>query len=83
MLHATLAGEIAPPRLRGRGAVIRNRAYLAEHPFCELCPRLAAEVDHRLALHLGGIDAEPNLQGLCHDCHAAKTAAEHRARAQR
>lgn len=83
MLSATSVSALVAPRLRGRRAVERNRMFLAEHPVCELCPALATEVDHRIPLHLGGIDAEPNLQGLCRRCHAAKTGAEARARAGR
>lgn len=36
----------------------------------------ATEVDHRVPLKQGGTDDRQNLQGLCHDCHAAKTKAE-------
>lgn len=36
--------------------------------------RPAIEVDHVIALCNGGADDDSNLQGLCHDCHTAKTA---------
>ena len=57
---------------------IRHRI-LSRDPLCVECERkgrvtLATEVDHRIPLAQGGTDADENLQGLCHDCHAAKTA---------
>lgn len=71
----------APPppteRLRGSGLQERNRQYLAAHPWCACgCGRLAEQVDHKVRLAEGGIDAEPNLQGLTIECHALKTARE-------
>ncbi|NBW47372.1 MAG: HNH endonuclease [Betaproteobacteria bacterium] len=36
----------------------------------------ASEVDHIVPLQQGGSDAISNLQPLCHDCHAAKSAVE-------
>jgi len=41
---------------------------------------VATEVDHIVPLSQGGPDEWDNLQGLCHDCHAAKTAREMRER---
>lgn len=81
-LSIGLVTPLIAERLRGRQAVERNRKFLAEHPYCGCCPRQATEVDHKVPLHLGGLDAEPNLQGLCHDCHASKTSAEQAARAK-
>lgn len=40
---------------------------------------VATEVDHIIPLHQGGLDEWENLQGLCHEHHAAKTAKEMRA----
>ena len=74
--------SLVAPRLRGRAAVERNRRFLAEHPFCA-CGARAIEVDHKTPLHLGGLDDESNLQGLCHDCHVVKTSAEATARCGR
>ena len=51
------------------------------NPLCVTCQRVgrltaATEVDHIDPLHKGGSNSSSNLQGLCHDCHAAKTAAD-------
>jgi 5-methylcytosine-specific restriction enzyme A len=55
-------------------------------PLCVECERrgrirLATQRDHILALEEGGTDTQDNEQGLCDDCHAAKSLAE-RIRAQ-
>lgn len=68
-------------RMRGRPLQRRNRRFLAEFPLCAACDREgrvseAQEVDHRTPLWAGGKDEWHNLQGLCIECHAAKTAAE-------
>lgn len=50
---------------------------LRDHPFCALCKaRPSAFVDHIVNKARGGTDARDNLQGLCGDCHDAKTRAE-------
>ena len=54
---------------------------LNDCPLCIKCTeagrlKAATEVDHIIPLHKGGTDAHDNLQSLCHDCHAEKTAAE-------
>ncbi len=36
----------------------------------------ANEVDHIIPKQFGGQDLDSNLQSICHDCHAAKTAKE-------
>lgn len=41
------------------------------------------EVDHIIPRHLGGSNDPDNLQALCHSCHAAKSASEWRARAEK
>lgn len=38
--------------------------------------KAAEEVDHKVALVNGGPDSDDNLQSLCRECHAAKTAAD-------
>jgi 5-methylcytosine-specific restriction protein A len=55
----------------------RERWFIA-HPLCVTCTaegrvRLARELDHIIPLHKGGEDTDDNSQGLCRDCHAAKT----------
>jgi 5-methylcytosine-specific restriction protein A len=73
------------------GATVRERGttwqrkreviLLGSHCFCVLCKTAAAtEVDHITPLEQGGSNDESNLQGLCHECHAAKTTQEQRAR---
>lgn len=56
----------------------RRRSILARDPTCQdgrVCQGLAlsTEVDHILA---GDDHSLANLQGICHQCHKAKTAAE-------
>ena len=60
--------------------VLRTRI-LRANPLCVTCQRIgrltaATEVDHIDPLYKGGSNSSSNLQGLCHDCHAAKTAAD-------
>lgn len=45
---------------------------------CNLCKRRGRlELDHRLAMHLGGrMWDRRNLQCLCHECHKRKSAIE-------
>jgi 5-methylcytosine-specific restriction protein A len=67
--------------MRG-GALMKLRAAMfAENPLCCMCVaegvvRQWDELDHIVALHLGGTDDKSNLQGLCIDHHRAKTAHE-------
>ena len=68
-------------RIRGRRLQARNRLFLSMHPLCVVCEdegrtRAANEVDHIVPLFNGGADDETNLQGLCEDCHKAKTRAD-------
>ena len=54
---------------------------LYQYPLCVKCESkgritAATEVDHVIPLHQGGTDDFDNLQALCHDCHAEKTATE-------
>lgn len=71
----------ASKRTRGR-ALQRLRAELFERqPLCADCRRngrvtLATERDHIVPLEEGGEDVESNVQGLCADCHDAKSKAE-------
>lgn len=70
-------------RLSGR-ALQRARAELfAREPLCAECRRatpprvtLAVWRDHIVPVAEGGSDDDSNIQGLCDDCHRAKTARE-------
>ena len=69
------------PRTRGRKWTRIRARQLRHHPLCAECLRKglvteATEVDHITRLQDGGTDAPGNLQSLCHDCHAIKTAEE-------
>jgi 5-methylcytosine-specific restriction protein A len=60
---------------------VRERIITRDCGLCQACKRkgfisLGTEVDHIKALQHGGTDADSNLELLCHDCHADKTAAE-------
>jgi 5-methylcytosine-specific restriction protein A len=68
-------------RLRGSALQRRRVRLLSRAPLCEHCRlagrvRLADELDHIIPLFMGGTDTEDNLQPLCTDCHARKTADE-------
>src|SRR5690349_1609547 len=72
-----------PQRMRGRAGVVRREQFLLENPLCRMCHdegrvTAADEVDHVIALAHGGRDVWSNLQALCYDHHAAKTAEERR-----
>ena len=48
---------------------------------CEICFTLVSEnyeIDHKLALYLGGTNDEDNLQSLCSECHRTKTREEYK-----
>lgn len=73
------AQTAATERLRGRAAMDRSaRIKLRDNYTCRECVRVtsAIEVDHIVPLWQGGPDTDDNLQCLCIDCHAAKTARE-------
>jgi len=66
-------------RTRGRRWMAIRAGVLSESPLCVACQRagrirIADEVDHILPLHKGGTDDTDNLQALCTECHADKTA---------
>jgi len=57
-----------------RLVILRRDLYL-----CQPCQRIgrptpATQVDHVKPKAKGGTDDHDNLQGICHDCHKAKTA---------
>jgi 5-methylcytosine-specific restriction protein A len=87
--QATLrrVGVAEPPqvdRIRGRALQVRNARILRRDPLCKHClpTKVAAstQIDHIVALHLGGSEDDSNLQGLCDPCHEAKSAKEQRDR---
>lgn len=74
-------------RIRGRRLQRIRAAHFRDNPLCVRCKargivREATQLDHIVALVNGGKDVESNRQGLCDDCHAAKTAEDmgHRAK---
>lgn len=59
----------------------RRAAFLLDNPLCAACraegrTAAALEVDHVVPLWKNGPDTWENLQALCLDCHAAKSARE-------
>ncbi len=65
--------EVAKPVRNWR----RQRHYRQVNLQCANCGTIAQlETDHIVPLHRGGKDEWNNLQSLCKDCHAAKTARE-------
>lgn len=71
----------ATQRIRGRKLQRIRERYLRAHPLCKRCAEIgivrpATDVDHIVALVNGGAEDEfddSNRQGLCTDCHQAKT----------
>lgn len=76
----------AERRTRGRAwQDIRRRILTRDCGLCQECKRqgrvgLADEVDHVIELQDGGTDADANLEALCHEHHAEKTARSQAAR---
>lgn len=62
---------------------LRAKALQRDSHQCQIrgprCTVAATQVDHVRPVHLGGVDALPNLQSVCEHCHKSKTAAEARA----
>jgi 5-methylcytosine-specific restriction protein A len=76
-LHC-VANKDATQRVRGRKLQRRNERLYRSNPLCVRCLEKgklteATEWDHKKPLSQGGEESDINLQGLCHDCHAAKT----------
>jgi 5-methylcytosine-specific restriction protein A len=68
-------------RIRGRALQGIRRRHFERHPLCVCCEeqgkvRAATQLDHQVPLWQGGQDVEANRQGLCDDCHDAKTKKE-------
>ena len=71
----------APNRLRGRKLQALRKSIFRDAPLCAVCEahgRLAqaTELDHIVPLYQGGTDQRDNLQGLCAECHRARTQKE-------
>jgi 5-methylcytosine-specific restriction protein A len=71
----------AGKRWTGRKLMEWRRSIFMHEPMCRHCsttarPVLAQEIDHITPLSKGGTYAPNNVQPLCKDCHAAKTATE-------
>ena len=66
----------------GAAARLRSRIKRAGGSCCTQCgdfyPHPVIEIDHPLALHLGGRDVDDNVTPMCQWCHQAKTSAERR-----
>lgn len=76
-------GKDAPKRLQGRALQTRNdRIKQRDNYTCQKCGRVTIEleVDHIIPLAISHDDSDAAVQCLCLDCHALKTAAEHRGR---
>lgn len=68
-------------RLRGRAGQEQRKRRLAAEPLCRHCAekgivRAATSPDHIVPLKMGGSDDDSNIQCLCEECHATKTALE-------
>ncbi|AAL40344.1 putative bacteriophage protein gp82 [Burkholderia pseudomallei] len=69
---------------RGYGTAwdkIRQRILRRDSGLCQPCLQagrvtVATAVDHVISKARGGTDHDENLQAICRDCHAAKTARE-------
>ena len=65
----------------GRPRQLRRERLFSSDPLCPDCRRqglivLAVEVDHVVPLWEGGSEDDANCEGLCVECHGAKSAAE-------
>jgi 5-methylcytosine-specific restriction protein A len=85
--RVTLGLPAAPivERIRGSARIKRNARLAWAKPLCVECEKQGRvskveEWDHIVPLSEGGADHETNLQGLCHEHHAAKSALEAKAR---
>lgn len=71
----------AAKRITGRKLQRLRAELFARAPLCAECQRhgrvtLASERDHIVSLEEGGDDADGNVQGLCAECHDAKSKVE-------
>ena len=66
-------------RITGRTLQTLRARLLYDQPLCVACEAagavtLAQQVDHIVPLYKGGTNDDSNMQGLCIECHKAKTA---------
>lgn len=71
----------SPGRIGSRAGQNLRQRRLAIHPLCVECQKIGIirptdEIDHIKPLAMGGTDTDDNVQGLCFQHHAEKTAAE-------
>ena len=71
----------SPKRVTGRKLQRKREQLFSARPLCAECDRhgrvsLATQRDHIVSLAEGGQDVDENTQGLCDECHAAKSEAE-------
>lgn len=76
-----MVSDGATPRLRGRAGVEQRNRRFVMFPACVECKKLGrlrktAEIDHVIPLSQGGSDTDDNVQGLCLEHHAQKSALE-------
>jgi 5-methylcytosine-specific restriction protein A len=72
------ASDTETPRIKGSRRQKLRRILFDKHPLCILCQihgrvSLATQRDHITPLSAGGTEDEDNTQGLCEQCHEAKT----------
>lgn len=75
----SVGGGSPGKRVSGGKRQLRNARLFARNPLCVHCKQQGRttpvdEWDHIVPLEAGGLDVVSNLQGLCLDCHKAKTA---------
>lgn len=80
------AKPTATKRITGRKLQALREQLFKSNPLCVLCEQggrvsRATQRDHIVSLAEGGLDIESNTQGLCDECHDAKSLTE-RLRAQ-
>ncbi|RYF02411.1 MAG: HNH endonuclease [Comamonadaceae bacterium] len=78
----------AAKRITGRKLQRLRAELFTRDPLCAECKRFgratrATQRDHIVSLEEGGQDVEENTQGLCYDCHEAKSKAERERGVQR
>lgn len=84
--EAWIKKPTAAKRITGRKLQRMRAELFTSNPLCVECAKLrlvklATQRDHIVSLEEGGLDVPENTQGLCDDCHDAKSLAE-RLRAQ-